>query len=59
MMGASDAELEEAARFASDTAKYCACLHSQSVDLEEFKKTAEEIGEYVGKTAQEAKRVAA
>jgi AhpD family alkylhydroperoxidase len=47
MMGASDAQIEEAARFASDTAKYSAYLHGLQIDIQEFKKQADEIGEYL------------
>ena len=47
MMGASDLQIEEAARFASDTAKYSAYLHGLQVPLDEFKRQADEMGEYL------------
>ena len=59
MMGASDAQLEEAARFASDTAKYSAYLHGLQVPLDDFKKQADEMGDYLAKKAEEAQRRAA
>jgi AhpD family alkylhydroperoxidase len=52
MMGASDAQLEEAARFASDTAKYSTYLHGLQVDIGEFKKQADEMGEYMAQQAE-------
>src|SRR5665811_1219319 len=39
MMGTTDEQLEEAARMAGDTAYYSTYLHSQSTDLEEFKRS--------------------
>jgi AhpD family alkylhydroperoxidase len=59
MMGTSDEQLEEAARLASDTAKYSTYIHSQSTDFEDFKKATDEIGDYLGKKAEEAARKAA
>ena len=44
MMGATDAQIEEAARFAADTAKYSTYLHGLQVDLQEFKQQADEMG---------------
>jgi AhpD family alkylhydroperoxidase len=59
MMGASDAQLEEAARFASDTAKYSAYLHGLQIPLDDFKKQADEMGAYLAGKAAEAQRKAA
>lgn len=59
MMGASDAQLEEASRFASDTAKYSTYLHGLQVPIEEFKKQADEMGEYLASHQPESSRRAA
>jgi len=59
MMGASDAQIEEAARFASDTAKYSAYLHGLQIPLDDFKKQADEMGAYLAAKAAEAQREAA
>jgi AhpD family alkylhydroperoxidase len=55
MMGASDAQIEEAARFAADTTKYSTYLHGLQVDLQEFKQQADEMGEYLASHQGEAK----
>lgn len=47
MMGATEAQIEEAGRMASDTAKYSTYLHGLQVDLGEFKKESDEIGRYM------------
>lgn len=59
MMGASDAQREEAARFAADTAKYSTYLHGLQVDLPTFKRQTDEIGAHLAKKAEEASRKAA
>src|SRR5665647_3552003 len=59
MMGASDAQIEEAARFASDTAKYSAYLHGLQIPIADFKKQADEMGAYMAGKAVEAQRKAA
>ena len=59
MMGTTELQLEEAARMASETAMYSTLIHSQSTDLEEFKRSTDEIGDYLGKRAAEAERRAA
>jgi AhpD family alkylhydroperoxidase len=59
MMGASDAQIEEAARFASDTSKYSTYLHGLQVPLDDFKKQADEMGEYLSKKAAKAQSKAA
>ena len=59
MMGASDAQLEEAARFAGDTAKYSAYLHGLQIPLDDFKKQADEMGAYLAGKAAEAQSKAA
>ena len=53
MMGATDAQIEEANRMASETSKYSAYLHGLQVDLNEFKKESDEIGEFVRKQAEQ------
>jgi AhpD family alkylhydroperoxidase len=58
-MGASDAQIEEAARVAADTAKYSTYLHALEIDLDDFKRTADEIGEYVESRQPESSRRAA
>jgi AhpD family alkylhydroperoxidase len=59
MMGASDEQIEEAARFASDTAKYSAYLHGLQTPLEQFKKQADEMGEYLATHQPESESRAA
>ena len=59
MMGASERQCEEAARFASDTVKYSTYLHGLQVPIDEFKKQADEMGEYMTKKAEESQRQAA
>jgi AhpD family alkylhydroperoxidase len=59
MTGTTDVQLEEAARMAADTSMYSTYLHGQSADLEEFKRATDEIGEHLGRRAQEAARKAA
>ena len=59
MMGASEQQIEEAARFAADTAKYSAYLHGLQVPLADFRKQADEMGEHLSKKAQETRRRAA
>jgi len=58
MMGATEAQLEEAARFASDTAKYSAYLYGLQTDLPAFKKQADEIGAYLSQKASAAPKAA-
>jgi AhpD family alkylhydroperoxidase len=59
MMGATDAQIEEAARFASDTAKYSAYLHGLQVPLADFRKQADEMGAYLAAKAAETQVKAA
>jgi AhpD family alkylhydroperoxidase len=47
MMGVSDEQIEEAARVAADTVKFSTYMHALEIDLESFKRMADEIGEYV------------
>jgi AhpD family alkylhydroperoxidase len=54
MMGSTQAQLEEANRMASDTAKYSTYLHGNETDLGEFKKQTDEIGTYLGEQARKA-----
>jgi AhpD family alkylhydroperoxidase len=58
MMGASDAQLEEAVRFASDTAKYSSYLHGLGIDIDQFKRQADEIGAYLAAKASQERRAA-
>jgi AhpD family alkylhydroperoxidase len=58
MMGATDAQIEEAARFASDTAKYSTYLYGLQIDLAEFRKQADEIGAYLAQKASAAPKAA-
>ncbi len=59
MMGATDAQIEETSRFASDTAKYSAYMHGLQVPIADFKKQADEMGDYLARRAEEASRKAA
>ena len=59
MMGTTDRQLEEAARMAADTSMYSTYIHSQSTDIKEFQTTTDEIGDHLGKRAEEAARKAA
>ena len=59
MMGTTDAQLEEAARVAADTARYSTYLHGLGTDLEEFKRQSDEIGEYFSEHQEEAASEAA
>jgi len=54
MMGATDGQIEEANRMASETAKYSTYLHGLQVPLEEFKQQTDEIGSYLAEQAQKA-----
>jgi AhpD family alkylhydroperoxidase len=47
MMGTSKQQLEEAARMAAETAKYSTYLHGLQVPVEDFKRQADEMGEYI------------
>ena len=58
MLGATDAQLEEAARFASDTSKYSAYLHGLQIDIGEFKRQADEIGGYLKAQAEKQRKAA-
>jgi len=46
MMGTTDAQIEEANRMASDTAKYSTYLHGLQVPIDDFKRESDEIGKY-------------
>jgi AhpD family alkylhydroperoxidase len=59
MMGASDEQIEEASRFAADTAKYSTYLHGRQVPLDQFKRQADEMGEYLASHQPESSRRAA
>jgi AhpD family alkylhydroperoxidase len=58
MLGATDPQLEEAARFASDTAKYSTYLHGLQLDIGEFRRMTDEIGEHMTKQAESVSRAA-
>ena len=51
MMGTTKEQIEEANRMASDTAKYSTYLHGLQVDIGDFKKETDEIGEYLTEQA--------
>lgn len=59
MMGATEAQCEEAARFAADTSKYSTYLHGLQIPLEEFRKQADEMGEYLESHQEKSERRAA
>jgi AhpD family alkylhydroperoxidase len=59
MMGASDAQIEEASRFAAETVKYSTYLHGLQVPIDEFKKQADEMGEYMEERARKESSKAA
>ena len=52
MMGTTKHQLEEAARMAAETAKYSTYLHGLQVPLEDFKRQADEMGEYISSHQQ-------
>jgi AhpD family alkylhydroperoxidase len=58
MMGATEEQMEEASRFAADTSKYSTYLHGLGIDLEAFRRQADEIGEYLTKQAEAEKKAA-
>jgi AhpD family alkylhydroperoxidase len=58
MMGATAEQAEEASRFAADTAKYSTYLHGLNIDLDAFKRQADEIGEYLTQQAEKAQKAA-
>ena len=58
MMGATDAQLEEAARFSADTSKYSTYLHGLQIDIGDFKRQADEMGRYMQQQAESEKKVA-
>jgi AhpD family alkylhydroperoxidase len=53
MMGASEEQMEEASRFAAETSKYSTYLHGLGVDIEEFKRQGDEMGQYMQEHAAE------
>ena len=55
MMGTTKAQLEEANRIASDTAKYSTYLHGLRTDLGEFEKQTDEIGGHLRRQAERQK----
>jgi AhpD family alkylhydroperoxidase len=59
MMGATDAQIEEANRMASETSKYSAYLHGLQTDLDEFKKESDEMGRYMQEHAPQTETKAA
>jgi len=58
MMGASDSQLEEASRFAADTSKYSTYLHGLGMDIDEFKRQTDEIGQYLQEQSKKQKQAA-
>jgi hypothetical protein len=45
MLGATEKECEETARFASDTAKYSAYLRGLQTDINEFESASDRMGQ--------------
>ena len=58
MLGATDAQIEEAARFASDTTKYSAYLHGLQIDIGAFRRQADEMGDYMKEQAETQEKAA-
>jgi AhpD family alkylhydroperoxidase len=52
MMGASEAQCEEAARFAADTSKYSTYLHGLQTSIDDFRRQADEMGEHLSSHQQ-------
>ena len=52
MMGSTSGQLEEARRMASETAKWSTYLHGMQLDLTEFRRQTDEIGEHLRKQAE-------
>jgi AhpD family alkylhydroperoxidase len=59
MLGATDQQLEEAARFAGDTQKYSTYLHGLQIDIDAFRRQADEIRTYLSEQAEKAEQAAA
>jgi len=47
MLGATDAQIEETIRMASETRKYSTYLHGLELDMDEFRRLTDEMGEYM------------
>lgn len=52
MMGTTSGQLEEARRIASETLKWSTYLHGMQMDLAEFRRQSDEIGEHLRKQAE-------
>jgi AhpD family alkylhydroperoxidase len=52
MMGATDAQVEEAVRMAAETRKYSTYLHGLQISLETFKQQTDEMGAHLQEQAQ-------
>ncbi len=53
MLGATEQQLEEASRLAADTSRYSTYLHGMQMDLDEFKRQSDEMGQYMQEHAEE------
>ena len=49
MMGSTSGQLEEARRMAAETQKWSTYLHGMQMDIEEFRRQGDEMGEYLTK----------
>jgi AhpD family alkylhydroperoxidase len=58
MMGATEEQAEEASRFAADTAKYSTYLFGRGIDLDAFKRQADEMGEHLQRQAEKQPKAA-
>ena len=58
-LAAAAANAEEASRFAADTSKYSTYLHGLQVPLADFRKEADEMGEYLAAHQPQSTRQAA
>ena len=58
MMGASQEQLEEASRFAADTSKYSTYLHGLGIDIEQFRRQTDEMGEYMQEQSKKQEQAA-
>lgn len=52
MLGATEAQIEEAVRMASETRKYSTYLHGLQIPIERFKQQSDEMGAYMQEQAE-------
>jgi AhpD family alkylhydroperoxidase len=53
MMGSTSRQLEEARRMASETQKWSTYLHGMQLDISEFRRQSDEMGEYLRTHAEQ------